>query len=65
MSESQWEPSRDGLRYVVERRVYSNFAGSGYVYARDNGRVLRYWTRRAAQQAADVLNQRWSPRDER
>lgn len=58
MSKSnRWEPCRDGLRYVVERRVFSNFAGSGYRYARDDaGNVRRFWTLKSAQAAADALN---------
>lgn len=62
MIENAWMPRRKGLRYVVERVVFSDFAGSGYVFARSNGMVLRYWTRKAAQRDADTLNQRWAER---
>lgn len=46
------------LRHVVARITYSNFAGSWYEYAKERGGVLRFWTRAAAQQHADKLNNR-------
>jgi len=40
----------------VARGVHDTWAGSSYVYARRNGRVLKFWTRRAALAYAGKLN---------
>lgn len=57
MTNEQWQVwPREWMRYKVALRIFSNFAGSGYSYARKNGRVLRFWTKKAAQAHADKLN---------
>lgn len=55
---SGWFPwfHRVWLRYPVARRVYDTWAGSSYVYARQNGRITKFWTRKGAQAFADKLN---------
>ena len=57
---SEWTVRRKGLRYIVERIVYSNFAGSRYEFARDEisgtRKVRRFWLRRNAQAYADGRN---------
>ncbi len=57
--DNEWFPwyDRDWLRVPVARRAYSNFAGSGYVFARyDKGNVVKFWLRSSAQAYADKLN---------
>ena len=55
---SGWAPwfERVWLRYPVARCVHSDWAGSGYQYARENGCVVKFWTRNGAQAYADKLN---------
>lgn len=48
---------REPLRYVLARRVYSNWAGSGYEYCRRKGKVLRFWTHAGAQDYVNTLNE--------
>lgn len=55
--ESGWSVRREGLRYVVERRIWADAFGSGYKWARDaKGFVLRFWRKASAQDHADMLN---------
>lgn len=57
MIQTKWEPMRRTLHWVVARVVVADWAGVGYLFARDPaGNVLRYWTRRPAQRAAEDLN---------
>jgi len=44
-------------KHRVARLEYTNFAGSGYRYARDErGRIVSFWRKRSAQAYADRLN---------
>lgn len=53
----QWEPARGLIFWRLERRVFSNFAGSGYEFLRyRNGMLRRFWSRKQAQERADQLN---------
>ena len=63
MKPGLWETERDGLRYVVQRREFSNWAGSGYRFARNaaTGFVRRFWLPRNAQRYADALNKDTRP----
>lgn len=53
---ADWNPWRLGLRYTVAQCAYSDAFGSGYRYAREDGRVVKFWTRKGAQAYADRLN---------
>jgi hypothetical protein len=55
---SGWFPwfDRVWFRYPVARRVHATWAGSSYVYARRNGRVVKFWTHKGACAFADKLN---------
>lgn len=54
---NKWQVHRPGLRYVLEQRLWSDAFGSAYRYLRDeHGRVVRWWTKKAAQRVADALN---------
>lgn len=56
MKEPEWTPRRAGLRFIVERLAWWDAFGSGYVYARERGRIARFWRRSSAQALADTLN---------
>jgi len=57
MATDSWKVVAQGwLTYRVERRVFANFAGSGYQYGRKNGRIQTFWRRSSAQAFADQLN---------
>ena len=57
-----WYPyRRTGLRYVVQRCTYSNWAGAWYEFAKENGKVMRFWTAKGAQAFADELNAKEKP----
>lgn len=56
MKEREWAPWQAFLHYKVALCVRSNYLGSGYVFARRRGEVLRYFTRRGAERCADRLN---------
>lgn len=53
---------REWLRYKVARCVYSDFLGGGYKFARKDGRIVRFWTRKAANAYAESLNAQEKPR---
>ena len=55
---SGWQPwfERKWFRYPVALRVHSDWASSGYRFARKNGRVVKFLTRKGAQAFADKLN---------
>lgn len=57
-AETLWYPSRAFLfLWKLERRLFSNFAGSGYEFLRyRNGILMTFWTRAQAQARADELN---------
>lgn len=59
MTEREWSvtPWRVGLTLRVHQVVFSDWAGTGYRYARNRrGRVLKFWTRKAAESHAAQLN---------
>lgn len=58
MSTYNWVPwyCRDWFRYPVARIAHFTFAGTHYQFARRNGRVVKFWTRKGAQAYADQLN---------
>ena len=48
---------RKGIRYVLAFRLFADFLGSGYRYMRrEDGKILRFWSKRDAQEVADRLN---------
>lgn len=50
-------PGRVWGKYRVARLGYTNFAGSGYCYARDDrGRIVSFWRKRNAEAYAGTLN---------
>jgi len=55
---SGWAPwfNREQFRYPVARCIGSDWAGSAYQFARVNGCVVKFWTRKGAQAFADKLN---------
>lgn len=54
----KWEPERGLIFWRLERRVFNNFAGSGYEFLRyRNGMLRRFWTRKQAQARANELNE--------
>lgn len=60
---ARWQPERPWflwgrapLRHVVAQLAHSDWAGCGYRFARVNGKIVRFWTKRAAQAFADKLN---------
>jgi len=58
-AESQWFPwySREWFRYPVAMRVASNWAGSGFIYARnERGQIAKFWTLKGAQKYANKRN---------
>lgn len=54
----EWFPyfERRGFKIPVARREFWDFAGSGYKFARKNGKVVKFWFRKNAQKYADALN---------
>lgn len=55
---TEWRVERDFIRYIVVRRLWANWAGSAYQYAKnERGKVRRFWTKAAAQAYADKLNE--------
>ncbi len=65
MADTHWFPTQPRIRYVVATITYSNFAGSWYRYARNTaGKVVRFWTHKAAQAYADKLNETQGPTNE-
>lgn len=54
----EWQPwfERVWFRYPVALLLHSDWAGSAYRFARKNGRVVKFWTRKGAQAFADKLN---------
>lgn len=57
MINSKWEVHRNGVRYVLARRVQEWALGDGYRFYRpDTIKVKRFWRRKSAQRLADVLN---------
>lgn len=53
---AKWEPFQKGMRYVIARRVFTSWAGSGFVFAREGSRIVRFWRYASAQAYADKLN---------
>lgn len=53
-----WRPQKHRwLLWRVEQLAYSDFLGSGYRFHKySNGRTRLFWTRKAAQKRADLLN---------
>jgi hypothetical protein len=54
---AEWEVHKNGLRYVLAKRVSEWAMGSGYRWHRsETGKVKRFWRRKSAQQLADRMN---------
>lgn len=53
---NEWSPLRQGFRYVVSRFIGDNWGGGGLVFARNNGEILRFWTRWGAMKYANKRN---------
>ena len=55
---ANWQVWPEALHYKVATRLYSNWAGSAYKFARRNGCIVRFLRRKSAQRYADELNAR-------
>ena len=51
-----WTVQRRGLLFVASQLMWSDAFGAAYRFARKNGFVCRFLTRKAAQKYADKLN---------
>ena len=54
----EWQPwiYRVWLRYPVARCKWADAFGAGYEFARERGRIVKFWTRSGAKAHADRLN---------
>lgn len=56
-AETEWYPEQQFMRWIVKRRLWSNFTGSAYEVDKYRKGVWRkFWTRKGAQARADLLN---------
>lgn len=56
MNDYSWRPEKVGLRWVVKRLLWANWAGSAYTFHKIDGTTVKFWTLKGAQTHADTLN---------